>query len=232
MKKSWVLTGVSDFIRKALFRITFVLLSHSFLHLSSITRLRSQSSIISSRPRHSRRLGSLSRPCHQGLSSIVAGCPLPEQKSHSHSRVADGLPRWPLWAPPSFLKAPSSPCQPYHGRQLGMRCQKRCKASADAWQRCHLNIAAPEHCVNGVLWRERVLMDLIMRGWSDTQITQMSPSSNTYCGCQFLESLHNLWRKVFLFNYAIIWGRSQHTCFHRTFNKGKLMKKIYFREQK
>lgn len=33
----------------------------------------------------------------------------------------------------------------------------------DAWQRCHLNVGAPEHCVNGVLRREWVLMGLQAR---------------------------------------------------------------------
>lgn len=95
-----------------------------------------------------------SRPCHQGLSSVIACRRLPERKSCSHNHVADGIPRWPRRAPPSFPKPPPphpSPCRPHHGIRLGMLRQERGNASKDAWQGCHLDAAAPEHCVNGVL---------------------------------------------------------------------------------
>lgn len=121
-----------------------------------------------------------SRSCHQGLSLVIARCRLPERKSRSHSRVADGIPRWPRRAPPPFPKPPlppsttataplpppplpSSACRPYHGIRLGMWRQEKDKASEDAWQRCQLDVAAPEHCVNGALWREWVLMGLVVR---------------------------------------------------------------------
>ncbi|TMS21655.1 Ribokinase [Larimichthys crocea] len=58
---------------------------------------------------------------------------------------------------------PSSACRPYHGIRLGMWRQEKDKASEDAWQRCQLDVAAPEHCVNGALWREWVLMGLVVR---------------------------------------------------------------------
>lgn len=47
-----------------------------------------------------------SRSCHQGLSSIIARCRLPERTSRSHRRVADGIPRWPCRAPPSLPEPP------------------------------------------------------------------------------------------------------------------------------
>lgn len=103
-----------------------------------------------------------SRPCHQGLSPVIARCRLPEPKSRSHNCAADGIPRWPRRAPPSFSEPPALPCRSDHRIRLGMW-QERGKASEDAWQGCHLDVAAPQHCVNGVLWREWVLMGLVAR---------------------------------------------------------------------
>ncbi len=63
-----------------------------------------------------------SRPCHQGLSSVIARYRLPERKSRSHNRVADGIPRWPRRAPPSS-PTPSSPSHRVdHTTGLGSAC--------------------------------------------------------------------------------------------------------------
>ncbi|KAI9541009.1 hypothetical protein NQZ68_035296 [Dissostichus eleginoides] len=59
-------------------------------------------------PRVIRSVWGASRPCHQGLSVVIARCRLPERKSRSHNRVADGTPRWPRRVPPSFPRTPPS----------------------------------------------------------------------------------------------------------------------------
>lgn len=91
---------------------------------------------------------------------------------------------------PLSLSPPSSVHGPYHGIRLGMWRQKRGKASEDAWHRCHLDVAVPEHCVNGVLCRDWVLMGLaagVKRRSNYANVT--IKWSHTYSRCQLLETL-------------------------------------------
>lgn len=101
--------------------------------------------------------------CHQGLLMVIARCRLPERESRSFNLVADGIPRWPRWVPPSIPDLPPPACWLQHGLRFGVWCQEKVKAGKDAWQMYYITGAAPECCVNGLLWKERVLIDLMVR---------------------------------------------------------------------
>lgn len=60
--------------------------------------------------------------CHQGLLMVIARCRLPERKSRCFNLLADGIPRWPCWVPPSI---PDPPQHVDCSMGLGLACGAR-----------------------------------------------------------------------------------------------------------